>query len=81
MYVLPDAVFDPERSMAWVGDDTFVPHFLTVFRRPWIPASLYVGATVTGPDGTTLCRICRGVISQALAAWEKPNMSTGQALF
>ncbi len=77
---LTAAVFYPDRSIAWVGDDTFVPHFLTAFRRPRIPASLYVGKPVTSPDGTTLCRICHRSIAQALATWEKADMSTGQPL-
>jgi lyso-ornithine lipid O-acyltransferase len=78
--VVPAAVFYPDRSIAWVGDDTFVPHFLTAFRRPRIPASLYVGNPVTSPNGTTLCRICHRSIAQALATWEKADMSTGQPL-
>jgi lyso-ornithine lipid O-acyltransferase len=78
--VVPAAVFYPDRSMAWVGDDTFVSHFLTAFSQPRIPASLYVGTPMSDSDGTALCRMCHRAIAQALAAWEKPDISTGQPL-
>jgi 1-acyl-sn-glycerol-3-phosphate acyltransferase len=78
--VVPVSVFYPDRSVAWVGDETFVPHFLSIFSRSQIPASLFWAPSITGSDGTALCRKCHRVIAQVLADWEESGISTGQAL-
>lgn len=68
--VVPAAVLYPDRSVAWIGDDTFVPHFLRIFSRPGIRADLSVGLSLSGLNGGNLNTACHGFIANCLAEKE-----------
>jgi len=48
--VVPAAIWYEERENAWVGDDTFIGHFLRVFRKPVMRVHVAYGPPITGMD-------------------------------
>ena len=48
--VVPAAIWYEEREDAWVGDDTFIGHFLRVFRKPVVRVHVSYGSPVTDSD-------------------------------
>ncbi|MBM4371498.1 MAG: 1-acyl-sn-glycerol-3-phosphate acyltransferase [Deltaproteobacteria bacterium] len=48
--VLPVAIWYEAREDAWVGEDTFVGHFLRVFRKPAIRVHVAYGPPMTDTD-------------------------------
>ena len=52
--VVPAAIWYDKRENAWVDDDTFVEHFLRVFRNPVIRVHVAYGPPITGEDPEAL---------------------------
>lgn len=48
--IVPAAIWYEDMENAWVGDDTFVGHFLRVFRKPVIRVNVAYGPPMTDPD-------------------------------
>lgn len=48
--IVPAAIWYEERENAWVGDDTFVGHFLRVFRKPVMRVHVAYGPPISGMD-------------------------------
>ncbi len=48
--IVPAAIWYEEREDAWVGDDTFVGHFLRVFKKPVMRVHVAYGPPITGTD-------------------------------
>jgi 1-acyl-sn-glycerol-3-phosphate acyltransferase len=67
--VVPLAVsYDPP-EVAWIGDDTFVPHFLRLTARPRTLVRLAFGAPIASrahPDSASLARITHDRIADLL---------------
>lgn len=54
--VIPAAVEFRDRSAAWVGDDTFIRHFIQTFGKWRTEVDLSIGTPFTGNDGDALRR-------------------------
>lgn len=54
--VIPMAVEFRDRSAAWVGDDTFIRHFIETFGKWRTEVDLSIGTPFTGNDGDALRR-------------------------
>jgi len=52
--VIPVAVEYKDKSMAWIGDDTFVPHFLRAFGHWRVDLTISIGPIFQGVDGDQL---------------------------
>ncbi len=50
--VVPVALTLPDPSLAWVGDDPFVPHYLGTTRRPRTRLTLTIGAPLASDSAT-----------------------------
>jgi 1-acyl-sn-glycerol-3-phosphate acyltransferase len=68
--VMPVSVFYPDRSLAYVDDDVFVPHFLSRFASRRIEAQVSFGPTLSGADAASLRDTCRWWIADQLAQAE-----------
>lgn len=71
--VVPVAVSWDQRDCAWIGDDTFVPHFLRVFGRPNADLHVAFGPVMRGCDAEQLKNQCEHWISAHLAETEEQN--------
>lgn len=54
--VIPVAIEYQNKSMAWIGDDTFVPHFLKAFGHWRVDLTISIGPVLTDSDGDELRR-------------------------
>jgi 1-acyl-sn-glycerol-3-phosphate acyltransferase len=64
--VVPLALTLPEPSLAWVGDDAFVPHYLGTTRRPRTRLTLTIGAMIPSsgaPSAGALAAEARAAIA------------------
>ena len=52
--VIPVAVEYHNKSMAWIGDDTFVPHFLRAFGNWKVELTISIGPVLRSTDGEGL---------------------------
>jgi len=48
--IFPVAIEFKEKDMAWIGDDTFLPHFFKAFSRRRVDVEVSFGPTVLGSD-------------------------------
>lgn len=63
---VPVSVFYENREAAWVGEDTFVPHFLSVFKTLRMQAHLAIGPELSGCFPDELRDKCRAFIQKDL---------------
>jgi 1-acyl-sn-glycerol-3-phosphate acyltransferase len=49
--IIPVAVEYEDKSMAWIGDDTFVPHFLRAFGKWRVRLTISIGPMMKDTDG------------------------------
>jgi 1-acyl-sn-glycerol-3-phosphate acyltransferase len=54
--VIPVAIEYRDKSMAWIGDDTFVPHFLKAFGHWRVDLTVSIGPVMRDSDGDALRR-------------------------
>lgn len=54
--VIPVAVEFKNKEMAWIGDDTFLRHFIEAFGHWRIEVDVSIGAPLSGNDGEALRR-------------------------
>lgn len=52
--IVPMAIEYQDPDDAWVGDDTFIPHFLQVFAKPKVVCEVHYGAPMWESDGDVL---------------------------
>lgn len=52
--VVPIAFEFDDPDDAWIGDDTFIPHFFRTFRKKNITVRMSIGPSVKDPDGMVL---------------------------
>lgn len=52
--VVPVSIVYDNPDAAWVGNDFFVPHFLSIFKKTPLNARLTIGPVITGDEGETL---------------------------
>lgn len=64
--VVPVSIRYARPDDAWVGDATFVGHFLTTFARPAVEVCLSFGEPLRGEDGLSLCASAVAHIDRAL---------------
>ncbi len=57
--VIPVAIEYEKREMAWIGKDTFVPHFIRTFRNPVVRVSVSFGLPLSGNDAQELRQIAQ----------------------
>lgn len=48
--IFPVAIEFKEKDMAWIGDDTFLPHFFKAFARWRVDVDVSFGSAITGSD-------------------------------
>ena len=68
--VLPVAVSYADPSDAWVGNSSFIPHFIKTFAKPELHVRLHFGDPVRDTDAERLMEKTRAVIDDKLAEWE-----------
>ncbi len=69
--VVPVAVCYDRKDAAWVGSDSFVPHFLKIFKNRHLKARLAVGPVIARSDPEILKTACRDFIEKALLTMER----------
>lgn len=52
--IYPVAIEFKEKDMAWIGDDTFIPHFFRAFSRRRIDVDVSFGPPISGDDADKL---------------------------
>lgn len=68
--VVPVAICYENRAAAWVGEDSFVPHFLKIFQNTPLKVQMTVGPMITQTDAKELKQSCHAFIQTALAVKE-----------
>ncbi len=66
--VVPVAVFYENKNAAWIDDDTFVRHFLDIFKTKPLKSHLIIGPVLTKTNAADLKASCYHFIEQALAS-------------
>ncbi len=66
--VVPVAVCYENKNAAWIDDDTFVRHFLDIFKTRPLKSHLIIGPVLTKPNAADLKASCYHFIEQALAS-------------
>ena len=67
--VVPVSVVYENPATAWIGEDFFVPHFLSIFKKTPLKACLSIGPELRGRDGEDLkLRAHRCIAAQVNAA-------------
>lgn len=66
VHTVPAAVCYENREAAWIGDDTFVPHFLRIFRNRRLNADLTFGPVFSEQPADILREDCHRTIHDAL---------------
>ncbi len=64
--IIPVALDYQYNSDYFVGDDTFVPHFLSCFAKPKTKVRVFYGEAIRGDDADSLCEATRATIDQQL---------------
>ncbi|MCB0640319.1 MAG: 1-acyl-sn-glycerol-3-phosphate acyltransferase [Phaeodactylibacter sp.] len=64
--VIPIAIEYSAKEDAWVGDDTFLPHFLQSFGKPHLEVRLAYGPPMYGNDGEQLQQAVKGWIDEKM---------------
>jgi 1-acyl-sn-glycerol-3-phosphate acyltransferase len=77
--VVPAAIEFDDRRDAWVGDATFVGHFVRVFGKARVPVTVRYGPVFTGADAETLRATTEAWIARALGA-APGDLSRGEAV-
>lgn len=76
--IVPVAIEYQDLDDAWVGDETFLPHFLRVAGRLHSPVKVRLGAPITGTDSKVLQERTYTWTLQACAAlrkeWEEKSL-------
>ena len=52
--IVPVSIVYDNPDAAWIGDDFFIPHFLSLFKKTPLTARLIVGPVLRGDDGEML---------------------------
>lgn len=68
--VVPVAVCYENPAAAWVGQDSFVPHFLKIFKNRQLRVHMVVGPVMTQANAGELKQSCRAYIETALISRE-----------
>ena len=68
--IVPLAIEYKTLSDAWVGSDTFVPHFLKSFSKPQTHIKIAYGAPLTNPDGLLLLHEAQQFIDAKLTVFQ-----------
>ncbi len=74
--VVPIAIYYPDPADAWVGDDTFLPHFLRAFAKKYLDVRIAYGPACIHDDADRLRKRTRRWIDKQLAAWCKTSAAT-----
>ncbi|RMF30671.1 MAG: 1-acyl-sn-glycerol-3-phosphate acyltransferase [Bacteroidetes bacterium] len=69
--VVPVAIEYPRKEVAWVGNDTFLPHFLKTFRHPITEVHIAYGPPLQDSDPHTLLSHTRTWIDQWLESFHE----------
>lgn len=73
--VVPVAIEYENQDVAWVGNDTFVPHFMRIFGSLRQRVKIRIGPTLRGQDGKELCATAHQWVNNACqemrAEWAK----------
>lgn len=64
--IIPVAIHYPDSKVAWVGNDTFIGHFLRQMGKPRTKAFVRIGQPVSSPDYLELKTIVRSQIDEML---------------
>jgi 1-acyl-sn-glycerol-3-phosphate acyltransferase len=64
--IVPVAIDYRSKEDYWVGDDTFLPHFLRRFSEPEMHVHIHYGPTLRSSDARELLRMTREWIDQEL---------------
>ncbi|MEY3053432.1 MAG: hypothetical protein RLY31_3217 [Bacteroidota bacterium] len=75
--VVPVAIEYQDEGDAWVGDDTFVAHFLRTFGRRRSRVRIAYGPALTGADPAELSREARQWIDERLTGWHRQLVGEG----
>ncbi len=67
--VVPVAIEYPRKDVAWVGNDTFLPHFLKTFRHPTTEVLIAYGPPLNEEDPHALLAQTRNWIDRRLASF------------
>ncbi|MGF1532916.1 MAG: lysophospholipid acyltransferase family protein [Bernardetiaceae bacterium] len=75
--IIPTAISYREPGDAWVGDDTFIRHFLQCFAKPTTEVWVVYGQPIFGTDAQALQNQTQNWITERLkimdSSWTKPN--------
>ncbi|MCC6157900.1 MAG: 1-acyl-sn-glycerol-3-phosphate acyltransferase [Deltaproteobacteria bacterium] len=72
LVVVPVAIRYEDPGDAWVGDDTFVAHFLRQLGKRRVRVSVSFGPALSGSSGEDLCRAAQNWIDDAnTCLWER----------
>ena len=67
--VIPVAIHYSDPQDAWIGSQTFPPHFLRTFGKKTIEVKLAFGEPLTHEDPKTLMQLTKNWIDQRLSEW------------
>jgi len=73
--IVPVAIEYREAEDAWVGDDTFIGHFLKRFRRSKMQVDVSFGPVIRGSDGEGLRAITQDWLREELQALNAPAIA------
>ena len=65
--ILPVAVEYKDKNDAFIGNDTFLPHFIRTFGKWRTVIHLHIGPILQGDDGEELLKQCKSWIDDSLA--------------
>lgn len=68
--VVPIAIRYEDVKDAWIGSESFMPHFLRSFGKPEIQVRVHFGDPIFDDNAETLLEKNKSVIDQKLAEWE-----------
>lgn len=68
--IIPCAIEYADKTMAWVGKDTLIPHFFGHFWRPVSKAEIKFGTPVNGSDFQELKERTQSTINQMLGEFQ-----------
>ena len=71
--VVPMAIEYLDLRDAWIGDDTFIPHFMRCFGKKRTHIYLRYGQPVSGDDPGQLVRTCQEWINQQIAEMRRAH--------
>ncbi len=69
--IIPAAIEYQNRDMAWIGTDTFVPHFFRAFSHRVVRVSVGFGKTITGTDSQEIRMKTEQWVSNETARFRK----------